>query len=316
MKNYLFSFLILFAVFVFPVSQGFAANSFGIAATVNKSAISDNDVSDRIQLIFATSGVRNSQENREKTFPQALNSLIEEQLQIQEAERQNLAVTEEEVLEGFAGMAKQNNLTAEQFDTVIAQQGIPKATLLQKIKAQIAWRNVITKVLRPQIDVTENDVNARLNRLKDNIGKTEYNVAEIFLPVTEASPDKETKELAQKLISELKSQRVEFQVVAAQFSKAPTGRQGGMMGWVQEGELPKELDIALQNLKVGQLSTPIRSLSGYYILALTGKREINAETLPSEEDVLNAIGLERLDRLQKRYLADIRSAAFIDRRNN
>ena len=316
MKKYLLSFLILCLALTFPVIQSFAASSFGIAATVNKSAISDKDVYERIQLIFASSGVRDTEENRKQAYPQALNSLIEEQLQIQEAERQNLAVTEEEVTEGFAGMAQQNNMTAEQFDVVIKQQGIPKSTLLQKIKAQIAWRNVITKVLRPQIDVTENDVNARLDRLKDSVGNTEYDAMEIFLPVTDTSPDAETKELAQKLIAELQSKRVNFQVVAAQFSKSPTARQGGAMGWVQENELPKELDIALKNLEIGQISTPIRSLSGYYILALKGKREVSSETLPSEEDILNAIGLERLDRLQKRYLADIRSAAFIDRRNN
>lgn len=314
MKKYIFTILAIAVLGCAITTTSYAANSFGIAATVNKSAISDNDVNERIKLIFASSGVRNTPENRKQAYPQALNSLIEEQLQIQEAERQNFPVEDEEVEAGFAAMAQQNSMTAEQFEGVIKQKGIPKGTLFQKIKAQIAWRNVITKVLRPQIDVTENDVMARLNRMKDNIGKMEYNAAEIFLPVTETSPDKDTKELAQKLISELKSRRVQFPVVAAQFSKSPTGRNGGSMGWVQEGELPKELDITLKNLSAGQVSTPIRSLSGYYILALMGKREINAETLPTEEDVLNAIGLERLDRLQQRYLADVRSAAFIDRR--
>ncbi len=313
----IFSFLLLLTLSLTTLAANQAySDSFSIAATVNKSAISDNDVNDRIKLVFASSGVRSTEENKRQAYPQALNSLIEEQLQIQEAERQNLAVSDEEVLEGFAKMGEQNSMTAEQFEVVIGQQGIPKSTLFQKIKAQIAWRNVITKILRPQIDVTENDVNARLDRLKDNVGKTEYNIAEIFLPVTETSPDKDTKQLAQKLNAEMKAQRVNFKVVAAQFSKAPSAKQGGMVGWVQEGELPKELDTAIRSLNVGQISTPIRTLSGYYIVVLLQKREISADTLPSEEDVLNAIGLERLDRLQQRYLSDIRSAAFIDRREN
>lgn len=314
MKKYFTLFLTAALLISGYTTQAIAKDSYAIAATVNKSAISDSDVNNRMSLIFASSGVRNTDENRKQAYPQALNSLIEEQLQIQEAERQNLAVSEEEVIEGFAGMAKQNSMTTDQFELVIGQQGIPKSTLLQKIKAQIAWRNVVTKILRPQIDVTENDVNARFDRLKENVGKTEYRAAEIFLPVTETSPDTETKKLAQKLINEIKANRVQFPVVAAQFSKSPSGRQGGALGWVQEGALPKELDTTLKSLSLNQVSSPIRSLSGYYILTVTEKREISADTLASKEDILNAIGLERLDRLQQRYLSDIRSAAFIDRR--
>jgi peptidyl-prolyl cis-trans isomerase SurA len=312
MKNITFALLSLFIIAT-PF-QASAANSFGIAATVNKDAISNNDVLDRMRLIFASTGVRDISENRTKTYPQALNSLIEEQLQIQEAIRQNLSVSDEEAAAGFEGMAKQNSMTAEQFDIVIKQQGIPKSTLLRKIKAQIAWRNIIGKILRPKIDVTENDVTARLDRMKDNIGKTEYQAAEIYLPVTKTSKEPETRDLAKKLVSEIKGGRVLFSVVAAQFSKSSSAKQGGLLGWVQEGDLPKELDTVLKSLSIKQVSPPIRSLSGFYVLTLLNKRTISKETLPTEEDILNSIGLERLDRLQQRYLSDIRSSAFIDRR--
>lgn len=293
-----------------------AANNFSIAATVNKDAISHADVLDRIRLVFASSGVRNTAENREQAYPQALSSLIEEQLMIQESEKQNLPVSEDEIAEGFSAMAQQNSMTAEQFEGVIKQQGIPKSTLLRKIKAQIAWRNVVTKVLRPQIDVTESDINARLQRIKDSIGKTEYLAAEIFLPINETSEEAKTKELAEKLISEMRAGGVKFSVVAAQFSKAGSAKQGGLIGWVQEGTLPQELDVVVKSLSNNQVSPPIRSLSGFYVMTVLDKREVSTETMPSEDDVLNAIGLERLDKLQQRYLADIRSAAFIDRRGN
>lgn len=315
MKNiYLHPVLFLLAFAVFSHAPTQAKDQFGIVATVNEDAISNSDVEDRIRLVFARTGVRDSKENRAQAYPQALNSLIEEQLQIQEAERQNLDVTDEEIAEGYAGMAQQNSLTVEQFDQVIGQQGIPKSTLLKQIKAQIAWRNVVTKVLRPQVNVSENDVNARLERMRENIGGTEYRVAEIFLPVTETSQEKETQELARKLINEIKSKRVAFPAAAAQFSKSPSARVGGIMGWVQEGQLPKELDVVVKSLNINQISPPIQSLSGFYVLTVLEKREVTEETLPSQDDVLNAIGLERLNRLQERYLQDIRSTAFIDRR--
>ena len=292
----------------------YAKKSFEIAATVNKDAISMSDVNDRISLVFASSGVRRTRDSVIKAQPQALNSLIDEQLRIQEAERQNLPVTDEEVTEGFVAMAAQNNMKPEQFDTVLKQQGIPKSTLLRKIKSQIAWRKIIKNVLRPQIDVTETDVRARLDRMKENIGKMEYKAFEIFLPVTNSKEEKPTKDLANKLISEIRAGSAPFSLVAAQFSKSASGPQGGGLGWVQEGQLPQELNTVLKSLSLKQVSSPIRGLSGFHILMILNKRTVSEDTLPSEEDILNAIGLERLDRLQQRYLSDIRSSTFIDRR--
>lgn len=300
--------------FALPV-QVMAATSFDIAATVNNTAISQSDVNDRMKLIFASSGIPDTKNNRQEVKPQALDILIEEQLKIQEAEKNNLSVTEEEVDEAFSVMAGKNKMTAEEFSKVMVKSGIPKATLRQQIKAQIAWRKVIASVLRPRIDVTEKDVSTKMARVKDNIGQDEYHVAEIFLAVENQKLNKKMKDLADKLIGEIKKGRAPFPVVAAQFSKSSSAAQGGSMGWVQAGDLPKELDVVVKSLAQGQISPPIKGLSGYHILTLIEKRQISEETLPKEEDVLNAIGLQRLDRLQKRHLDDIRSVSFIDRRD-
>lgn len=311
LKFLMFAFLGMLA---FMPAQAVAANSFAIAATVNEDAISEADVLDRMKLIFASSGILDTKENRKKVKPEALNILIEEQLKIQEADRHKLNVTDQEVEDGFGMMASQNKMTAEEFKKVMMQSGIPHRTLMQQIRAQISWQKVIASVLRPRIDVTENDINAKLGRLKENIGQNEYHVAEIFLPVEESSKDKKVKELGAKLIEEIKNKRAPFAVVAAQFSKSSTAQQGGSMGWVQEGDLPKELDIVVKSLSDGQISPPIKGISGYHILTLIEKRAVSEETLPSEDEILNAIGLRRLDRLQKRHLADVRSASFIDKR--
>ncbi len=295
--------------------QVMAQTSFGIAATVNEDAISESDVNDRMRLIFASSGIPDTKESRAKVKPQALSILIEEQLKIQEAERNNLSVTEKEIDDAFSAMAAQNKMSAEEFSKVMVNSGIPGHTLRQQIKAQTAWRKVVGSVLRPRIDVTENDVNARMERLKDNLGKTEYQVSEIFLPVQKTKDDAKVKDLGQKLIDEIKRGRAPFAVVAAQFSKSASAQQGGSLGWVQEGDLPKELDVVVKSLSEGQISPPIKGLSGYHVLTVTGARKISKETLPKDDDILNAIGLQRLDRLQKRHLADIRSTSFINRRD-
>ena len=311
MKFFILLFSILAMTAPFTVQ---AKTSFGIAATVNTDAVSESDVNDRMKLIFASSGIQDTPESRNKVRPQALNILIEEQLKIQEAKKNNIEISSEEIDKAFGTMAAQNKMEPDQFKQVMANSGIPHRTLRRQIEAQIAWQKVVSRVLRPRVDVTDNDINARLDRLKENVGKTEYQVSEIFLPVNSNNKEAKVKDLSQKLVEEIKLKRAPFPVVATQFSKSASAVQGGSLGWVQEGELPKELDIVVKSLSKGQISPPIKGLSGYYILTLNGQRTISEENLPSEEEVLNSIGLQRLDRLQKRYLSDLRSSSFIERR--
>ena len=315
MKNKILVFgLIVLGFLSAPITTQ-AAQPMGIVATVNEDIISAADVANRMKLIFASSGLPDTPENLEKVKPQALNILIDEQLKIQAAQKNKIEISKEEIAQGFKTMADNNKLTPEEFSGVMKQSGIPISTLRRQIESEIAWRKVVTRVLRPKIEVTENDVNAKLDRLKKDVGQTEYAVSEIFMPVTNAKEEVKIKDLSGKLIEEMKRGRAPFHLVARQFSKSPSAAQGGSKGWIQAGELPKELDVVVKSLTKGQISPPIRGLSGFHILTLTDKRDISADTLPKPDDVLNSIGLQRLEKLQKRHLADLRSGSFIDRRD-
>ncbi|MEM6810856.1 MAG: peptidylprolyl isomerase [Pseudomonadota bacterium] len=305
---FLFSFLVI--LFVNPAQ----AKQFDIAATVNDDAISASDVDDRLKLFFASSGMPPTKENEQRAKEQVLDVLIEEQLKIQEALRNNIEISDEEVEEGFVNLAAQNGLEAEDFAKALQSQKIPRSTLLKQIRAQISWSKVVRSVLRPQINITEVDVKARLERMTQNMGSDEYRVSEIFIPVQDEAKEDEMMDLAKKLIGEIQAGRAPFGLVAAQFSKSESAQAGGVIGWKTPDELPKELSLVLKTMEEDQISPPIRTMTGVTVLKVDEKRIKSEENLPEEEEVLNAIGLERLDRLQSRHLSDLKAAAFIDRR--
>ena len=307
----LFMFMAAIAV---PTVSALAKEPFSIVAVVNDDAISSADVEARMALMLASSGLRPNKENQERLFPQVVNTLIEEQLKIQEAKAQKLVITPEEISQGFETLAAQNKLEPEQFAQILKQQGIPKSTLMSQIRSQIAWTKVISEVLRPQIDVTEADVNAQMTRLKETMGKEEFLVGEIFLPVGSADEDSKTKQLGEKILQEMREKKVPFEVVAAQFSRAPGAQQTGGLSWIQKGQLPKDLEEATMALSKDEMTKPIRGLSGYHIFTLKDTRMVSEETMPDEQAMTNKIGLERLDRLQARHLSDLKSSAYIDRR--
>ncbi|NCO03800.1 MAG: rotamase [Alphaproteobacteria bacterium] len=314
MNKLLLSALVFGCALSAQMSLSFAKDPFSIVAVVNDDAISSADVDARMALMMASSGLMPTEENRQRLLPQVVDTLVEEQIKVQEAQAQNLEVTPEEISQGFETLAAQNKLKPEEFAKVLQSQGIPKSTLMNQIKSQIAWTKVVTDVLRPRIDVTEADVNSQMVRMKETMGKQEYKIGEIFLPVANAEDDGKTKQLGEKIIEEMRNKKVPFEVVAAQFSRAPGAQQTGGMSWVQEGQLPKELEVPFMALNEGDMTAPIRGLSGYHILTLKETRIVNEETIPDEQTMTNKIGLERLDRLQRRHLSDLKASAFIDRR--
>lgn len=285
-----------------------------IAVVVNSEAISTADVEARTKLILVSSGMPRTAEMKERIQPQIISALVDESLMMQEAARLNITVSPSEIDAGFAALAQQNNMTSEQFQGILRREGIPAKTLRDQIAAQSAWGRVVQKEVRPRVAVTESEIDAFLARISVDAGKTQYFASEIFLPVESPKEEGNVRQLADKLAREMKENRASFPKVAQQFSQAASASRGGDMGWVAAGQLPQELDEALAAMKEGEISRPLRSMTGFHVLLLKKKSTLSAETMPAREEVYNKLGLEQLDRMQRRYLLDLKAAAFIENR--
>lgn len=294
--------------------QAAAARTESIAMVVNEQAITMSDVQDRMALIIASSGLPNTPDVQQKLLPQILGSLVDERVRMQEADKLNLSVSPAEVDEGFATIAQQNNMEPEQFRQMIVRGGLNIKTMEDQIRAQIAWGKVVQAKLRPQVVVSEGDIDNYLERLAGNTGQPEYLVSEIYLPVENPKQQAQTQQFAQKLVQEIRSGEAPFEKLAQQFSKSAGAPQGGNIGWIARGQLSQELDEKLPLLEKGAVSAPIHTPTGFYILMLRDQRVVTADNLPSRDEVMSTIGLQRLDRLQRRYLMDLKAAAFIENR--
>lgn len=310
----------LFLAFISCLALGYApikqaeANEEQIAVIVNDDAISTSDVNDRLDMVLSSSNLPNTRDIREKLIDQVLNNLIEEQLKMQEAARLKLDITEDEVQNGFNAIAKQNNMDPDTFRQVIKQQNVNESTIKRQVRAEIAWSKVTQSELRPKINISQKDIDSALNRMHSNEGKTEFLVAEIFLPVEDNKSESNVRQLATRLISEIKSGQAPFFKVAQQFSKAAGATNGGDLGWVSEDQLPEEISKAINGLEKNTISDPVRSLNGYHILLVRDTRTITAETIPDREQVSTGLGMQRLERLQERRFMDLKSQAFIEKR--
>jgi len=260
--------------------------SESVAAIVNDDIISTYDLAQRMRLLIATTGVQPTQETLPQFQQQALVSLVDEDLQLQELRRvqkdQKITIiaTDDEVKEEIAGMAQQNNLKPDAFLAALRSQGIGPETLYQQLRAQMSWQRWIRGRYGTRLRIGEDQIKATQARLIAAAAKPQYEISEVFLDASRTGGMDAAVKGATQLVAQMQ-QGAPFAAVARQFSASSTAAAGGDAGWISQGEMPAEVDAALEQLRPGQLSQPIPVKDGVYIIYLKDKRSGAGQTLVS-----------------------------------
>jgi len=283
---------------------------FRPAAVVNDDIISVLDLAMRLQLAIIAAGVEDTQDLRRRLTPQVLNSLIDERLQLQEAKRLDIQVTDLQVAAALEQIAGQNNMTEGQFLTMLRNRGVIPTTLIDQIRAQIAWQGIIQRRVRPNVVIPPEEIEEVVSRLSARRGAIERRVAEIFVPVESTAKEAEAQADAVRLFEELR-RGANFAGLARQFSQSGTAILGGDLGWVRDGELEEELNTVLAQMGPGEVSVPIRTLSGFHILFLREMRKNEGQEVDRGR-IAESLTNQRVDQLAQRSLQELRRTANVD----
>jgi peptidyl-prolyl cis-trans isomerase SurA len=280
MKKRISALIAILAVAVVALAAGTGAapaQDVGrIVAVVNDDPITYADLDGRIRLALVSSGLQATPENQQRLLPQVLRLMIDEKLQVQEAERSDVTIADAQVDEALNTIARQNNTTAQQLFATLKRSGVPESALVDQVRSQLAWRDLVRARYISRAQVGDSEIDAVVERLRANQGKPEYLLAEIFLSVDDAATEAQVRQFADRLIAELR-RGAPFPAVARQFSQAAGAQNGGDMGWIVEGQLEPALDQTIRQLQPGEVSTPVRTLTGYHILLLRDKRTVNVD---------------------------------------
>ncbi|MGE0154084.1 MAG: peptidylprolyl isomerase [Reyranellaceae bacterium] len=255
-----------------------------IAATVNEDIISVYDLISRTRLAIVASRLEDNNETRQRVARQLLRIMIEEKLQMQEAKRLGIQVSNKELEEAVQRIEQANRWPPGQFKTFLQATQIPPSAALDQIRANLLWQKVVRRRLRPQADVSDTEVDEALAKLRENIGKPENRVAEIFLPVERAEQEAEVQRAAEAIAQRVRA-GTPFPELARQFSQSPSAGQGGDLGWLQPGQFESQLERAVASMQPREVSAPIRTLTGFSILYLIDRRTFRGGGEPGDANL-------------------------------
>jgi peptidyl-prolyl cis-trans isomerase SurA len=247
------------------------AQGLRVVARVNDEAITDFELKQRITFAVRSAGMQETPDLQQRLAPQLLRQMIDERLQIQNSKGLGVRPTEAEVSQRVSEIERTAGMQRGQFKLYLQSIGVPYEIAVQQIEASVAWAKIVRRRVRPQVEISDAEIDDALARIRVNVGKTESRVAEIFIPIDKVEQSDEAKRSADRVIEQLR-RGAPFGALAQQFSQGATAHSGGDLGWVLPGSLDSALDAAIEKLPLRQASEPIRTPAGYHILYVVDRR--------------------------------------------
>ena len=276
--------LVLLALIWVPLQAG--AEYQRLEAIV---AVVDDDVVLASELIARLETVRRSIKENNLQLPpgdvlvnQIMERLIIENIQLQEAAKRGVTIDDETLARAVTEFARSNNMTMEQFQQTLVQDGTSYRQFREEIRSELTITRLQRAMINRRIAISEQDVQALLNSpFYQQMFSDEYRVGHIMRSLEDdaSEADKEAAiEEATGLIEELRG-GADFAQMAIAKSSASTALEGGDLGWRRAGELPTLFSDAVLDMQVDEIADPIVTGSSIHIIKLLGQRGAGTERL-------------------------------------
>ncbi|EAM6655365.1 peptidylprolyl isomerase SurA [Salmonella enterica] len=247
-----------------------------VAAVVNNGVVLESDVDGLMQSVKLNAGQAGQQLPDDATLRhQILERLIMDQIILQMGQKMGVKITDEQLNQAIANIAKQNNMTMDQMRSRLAYDGLNYSTYRNQIRKEMIISEVRNNEVRRRITVLPQEVDALAKQIgTQNDASTELNLSHILIALPENPTSEQVNDAQRQAESIVEEARngADFGKLAITYSADQQALKGGQMGWGRIQELPGIFAQALSTAKKGDIVGPIRSGVGFHILKVNDLR--------------------------------------------
>ena len=292
-----------------------------VMGRVNKDIITLSEVQELAQPLIMR--IRNElpTERHEKEIRKAqsivLDRIIEQRLQVQQAERLGVAVSERELDEAVADVIAKNNISPDQLDALLGREGLTMDQYRQKLKDQIVRRRIFNFEVISRVQLSDADVRDYYREhAQEFIPPPAVAVSQVFLALPSNGDEAARRAVHEKAARVLKAleEGEPLPELARAYSEDPTGARGGKVGRFARGDMVPGLDKVAFEMREGEIRGPIVTDRGLHVLKVDrrwGDKPIPLEGIaPRIRSVLLS---QRHQERYKEWMETLRKDAFIER---
>ena len=290
------------------VLTGCNTSNEDIVAVVNGTKITKSDfektalkVGKEYEMIFGeeiwTSEVEGGKTFKEEFDNEILNVMISQEIVNQQAEKENITVTDEEVANEMSSYMQMIE-NVDEYNKFMEENGIDEEFLKNHFRQTLIFDKYRNKIMS-ETEITENDLRDYYNTHIDEYKKEEIKASHILIttlndmgePLSEEETAKKESE-AQDILARIK-QGEDFEALAKEYSDdKASASNGGDLGYFAKGVMVPEFEEAAFKLEKGQVSDVVKSSFGYHIIKVDDKREEITSYEDEKENILGAIRYE------------------------
>ncbi len=285
--------LIILSLIIFLINQASQAQ-IKIKYKIGEEIITNIDIiNERQYLIFLRPELKNLSNN--EILEISKNSLIREIIKKKEINKLfkdvNNPILVKEIkkkLFKFKNVKNENELLK-----LVSSLNLEYEDIVEKMKYEAFWNELIFQKYNSFIKIDEEKLKLELIEKISSNKKYEYNLSELLF---EVDKNEKLEKKYKEILNYIKLNN--FKTAASKFSISSNSKTGGEIGWVKETLLSKDLNAIIKNIKIGDLSFPIKYPNGYLILKVNDKKEMK-QVINIDEELKEIINFERNKQLNQ-----------------
>ena len=196
----------------------------------------------------------------------------------------------------------------ENFKNFLKDNSLDFEVIREKLTTELIWNDLIYQKFNKKIVIDRDKIKNEILQNSQKENQIELLLSEITFSVNDKV---EFQEKYQKILLDI--EKIGFKKTALVHSKSETATNGGVVGWVNENTLNKNVKKTISELQIGQFSKPIRTSSGFIILKIDDKRESVLKSNLNEkiEEIIKFKTNDQLDQFSNIYFNKVKKDLII-----
>ena len=196
----------------------------------------------------------------------------------------------------------------ENFKSFLKDNSLDFEVIREKLTTELIWNDLIYQKFNKKIVIDRDKIKDEILQNSQKENQIELLLSEITFSVNDKV---EFQEKYQKILLDI--EKIGFKKTALVHSKSETATNGGVVGWVNENTLNKNVKKTISELQIGQISKPIRTSSGFIILKIDDKRESVLKSNLNEkiEEIIKFKTNDQLDQFSNIYFNKVKKDLII-----